>query len=138
MQISPRSPGGTSRAGSATSTSLITACGTGNRHEPARRFLPDEAGLARSLGLTCVHIPVQFGAPAEADLMRFFDAMDRHRGQKLLVHCAANKRVTVFIGLYRVLRLQWDREQAFALMHEIWEPDATWTAFIEAMLAKRR
>jgi protein tyrosine phosphatase (PTP) superfamily phosphohydrolase (DUF442 family) len=107
-------------------------------HDDPRYCLPDEAGLARSLGLTYIHIPVQFSAPTEDDLMRFFDAMDRHRHERLLVHCAANKRVTVFLGLYRVLRLHWDRRHAFALMHDIWEPDDTWVAFIETMLAKGR
>jgi protein tyrosine phosphatase (PTP) superfamily phosphohydrolase (DUF442 family) len=106
-------------------------------HDDPRYSLPDEAGLARSLGLTYVHIPVQFSAPTEGDLCRFFDALDAHRHEKLLVHCAANKRVTVFLGLYRVLKLDWDRKHAFALMHEIWEPDETWLAFIDAMLAKR-
>ena len=69
-------------------------------HDDPRYSLPDEAGLARSLGLTYVHIPVQFNAPTESDLRQFFDAMDRHRHEKVLVHCAANKRVTVFLGLY--------------------------------------
>jgi len=105
-------------------------------HDDPRYSLPDEAGLARSLGLTYVHIPVQFSAPTESDLGRFFDAMDAHRHEKVLVHCAANKRVTVFLGLYRVLRLAWERELAFALMRDIWEPDAVWSAFIDGVLAK--
>ena len=45
--------------------------------------------------------------------------------------------VTTFLGLYRVLRLGWQPQQAFALMREVWEPDETWSAFIESMLAKR-
>ena len=105
-------------------------------HDDPRYSLPDEAGLVRSLGVAYVHIPVQFAAPAEADLLCFFEAMDRHRDDKLLVHCAANKRVTAFLGLYRVLRLGWEREAAFAPMRDVWQPDATWSAFIETMLAR--
>jgi protein tyrosine phosphatase (PTP) superfamily phosphohydrolase (DUF442 family) len=86
--------------------------------------------------MTYVHIPVRFDAPNEAELVAFFDAMERHRGKKLLVHCAANKRVTAFLGLYRVMREDWDRGRAFAPMREIWEPNPAWAAFIEAMLAK--
>jgi protein tyrosine phosphatase (PTP) superfamily phosphohydrolase (DUF442 family) len=40
------------------------------------------------------HIPVQFGAPTERDLLAFFDAMDRNSGRRVWVHCAANMRVT--------------------------------------------
>ena len=56
----------------------------------------------------------------------------------MLVHCAANKRVTAFLGLYRVLKQGWSPEQAFALMHSVWEPDATWAQFIAAMLERHR
>ena len=107
------------------------------KDDPRCRTLPDEAGLAHSLGLVYVHIPVEFDAPTEGDLLRFFDAMETHRHERLLVHCAANRRVTTFLGLYRVLRLGWERQHAFALMREIWEPDEAWSAFIEAMLEKQ-
>ena len=106
-------------------------------HDDPRYSLPDEAGCVAGLGMTYVHIPVQFGAPTEADLDAFFAAMAQHRGRRMLVHCAANKRVTAFLGLYRVIVEKWDAEHAFAPMREIWEPNAAWAPFIEAMLAKR-
>ena len=107
-------------------------------HDDPRYSLPDEAGLVTSLGLTYVHIPVVFTAPTEADLFEFFAAMDVHRDRRKLVHCAANKRVSSFVGLHRVIRLGWDEAAAFALMRDIWGPDPVWTAFIAAMLAKHR
>ena len=103
-------------------------------HDNPRYSLPDEAGLVGSLGLTYIHIPVQFDAPQQADLLAFFAAMEAHRDQKMLVHCAANKRVTAFLGLYRVIRRGWETEKAFALMSEIWQPDAVWSSFIADML----
>lgn len=105
-------------------------------HDDPRYALPDEAGTVSTLGMTYVHIPVRFDAPNEAELVAFFDAMEGHRGKKLLVHCAANKRVTAFLGLYRVMREDWEIDRAFAPMREIWEPNPAWAAFIEAMLAK--
>ncbi len=63
--------------------------------------LPDERGRSTGLGMTYVHIPVLFESPTEANLLAFCDAMDAHRGEKVLVHCAANMRVTAFLGLYR-------------------------------------
>jgi len=103
-------------------------------HNDPRYSLPDEAGLVRSLGLSYVHIPVQFDNPTKADLLAFFDAMDAHCESKLLVHCAANKRVTAFLGLYRAIRQEWEAERAFTLMKTVWEPDAVWSSFIERML----
>lgn len=106
-------------------------------HDDPRYSLPDETGTVKSLGMTYVHIPVKFDAPTERDLLAFFDAMEKHREKKLLVHCAANKRVTSFLGLYRVLKLGWEVDAAFAPMREIWEPNENWAPFIAAILAKR-
>jgi protein tyrosine phosphatase (PTP) superfamily phosphohydrolase (DUF442 family) len=100
--------------------------------------LKDEAGCVAALSLDYVHIPVAFSAPTEKDLAAFFDAMDANRGRKTLVHCAANKRVTAFLGLYRIIRLGWVPDEAFALMRSVWEPDAVWSRFIEGVLQKHR
>jgi uncharacterized protein (TIGR01244 family) len=105
-------------------------------HDDPRYSLPDEAGAVQSLGLNYVHIPVQFAAPTEADLLAFFDAMDARRGEKVWVHCAANMRVSAFVGLYRVLRQGWPRDKSFELLRGPWEPNEVWAAFIEQMLAK--
>jgi uncharacterized protein (TIGR01244 family) len=106
-------------------------------HDDPRYSLPDETRTVEALGMTYVHIPVKFDAPTKQDLLAFFDAMEKHRDRKVLVHCAANKRVTSFVGLYRVLKLGWDVDAAFAPMHEIWEPNEHWAPFISAMLEQR-
>jgi protein tyrosine phosphatase (PTP) superfamily phosphohydrolase (DUF442 family) len=105
-------------------------------HDDPRYSLPDEAGTVGSLGMTYVHIPVKFDAPQEAELFAFFDAMDHFGTRRVLVHCAANKRVTAFLGLYRAIRRGWNVEKAFAPMNKIWEPNAAWAPFIAAMLEK--
>jgi uncharacterized protein (TIGR01244 family) len=104
-------------------------------HDDPRYSLPDEAGMVQSLGMAYVHIPVQFKTPQPADLQAFFDAMDAHSTEKVWVHCAANMRVTAFLGLYRVKRLGWSRDKAFELMTGLWEPNETWARFIEESLA---
>ncbi len=104
-------------------------------HDDPRYSLPDEAGTVRSLQMDYVHIPVQFKAPTLADLTQFFDAMDAAKGRKVLVHCAANIRVTTFLGLYRVLRLGWDQHEAFEPMRSMWQPDEVWSAFIAQALS---
>jgi protein tyrosine phosphatase (PTP) superfamily phosphohydrolase (DUF442 family) len=105
-------------------------------HDDPRYSLPDEKASVTALGMTYVHIPVAFDAPGEGDLRAFFDAMDTHTRRKKLVHCAANKRVTSFVGLYRVMRQGMDRDAAFEPMRTLWDPNPVWAAFIEEMLAK--
>jgi protein tyrosine phosphatase (PTP) superfamily phosphohydrolase (DUF442 family) len=105
-------------------------------HDDPRYSLPDEAGTVQSLGLSYVHIPVQFAAPSEADLMAFFAEMQANQGRKIWVHCAANYRVSAFLGLYRVIKQGWERERAFELMRGLWQPNEVWSAFIETMLAR--
>jgi protein tyrosine phosphatase (PTP) superfamily phosphohydrolase (DUF442 family) len=99
-----------------------------------RYSLPDEKGFVTSLGLDYVHIPVQFSAPIESDLNEFFVAMQKHEGKKIWIHCAANIRVSAFLGLYHVIKKNWNRDLAFKQMLEIWQPDSTWTSFIESIL----
>jgi protein tyrosine phosphatase (PTP) superfamily phosphohydrolase (DUF442 family) len=104
-------------------------------HDDAGYSLCDEAASVTRLGLEYIHIPVLFGAPTTGDLTRFFAAMAAHRQQRVWVHCAANKRVTAFLGLYLCLREGWSEDTAFALLREIWQPDDVWSTFIAAQLA---
>lgn len=106
-------------------------------HDDPRYALPDEAAAVRALGMQYVHIPVQFAAPTEADLLKFFAALELHSDARTWVHCAANIRVSAFLGLYRVLRQGWEREAAFELMHGLWQADEIWSTFIASMLARQ-
>lgn len=103
-------------------------------HDDPRYSLPDEAASVQALGMEYVHIPVLFDAPAERKLTRFFDAMEAHAGKRIWLHCAANLRVSAFLGLYRRLRQQWPLECAFELMNDVWEPNAIWADFIGRQL----
>jgi uncharacterized protein (TIGR01244 family) len=103
-------------------------------HDDPRYSLPDEAGTITALGLSYIHIPVQFTAPTEQDLLAFFNAMDEHQGEKVWVHCAANMRVSAFLGLYRVIRQGWEVEPAFELMRSLWQPNEVWSLFIASSL----
>ena len=105
-------------------------------HDQPQYSLPDERALVEGLGMEYVHIPVQWDAPLESDLLAFFQAMDARTAQRILIHCAANKRVTAFLGLYNLLRLHHSREQAFRLMNDIWQPEGVWADFIRAMSLK--
>src|SRR5215471_7143678 len=67
--------------------------------------LPDEAGLAESLGLDYYHLPVNFEAPTTIDVRKFLTVMDACADRRTFVHCAANYRVTSFVSLYGQARL---------------------------------
>ncbi|PSN12397.1 phosphatase [filamentous cyanobacterium CCT1] len=100
--------------------------------------IPNEAELVKSLGMTHFHIPVVWEAPTPTDLEIFFKVMERNRDYKTLVHCALNMRVSAFVYLYRVLRLGVEEPVALADLHRIWQPNPTWQALIDEMLAQQK
>jgi protein tyrosine phosphatase (PTP) superfamily phosphohydrolase (DUF442 family) len=103
-------------------------------YDDPRYSLPDETAAVRALGLEYVHIPVSFDAPSQRDLAKFFEAMDALKGKRIWLHCAANLRVTAFLGLYRRLRDGWPMDRAFELMNDVWEPNPVWAHFIREQL----
>lgn len=102
----------------------------------SERALPDEASIVKALGMQYVGIPVEWEGPTRRNLDDFMDAMDAHKASRLLVHCQANYRATGFVTLYRIVRLGWDRTQAFKDLRRIWNPEdyPVWNSFIEENL----
>ena len=96
--------------------------------------LPDEFALVESLGMRYYHIPVVWKLPRFADYQRFVSVMHQQGGRRVFVHCAANKRVSIFIALYRVCELDWDQAEAWADVLKVWEPDALWREFYVEVL----
>jgi len=96
--------------------------------------LPGEAELVTGHGITYVHIPVVWERPEPAQLEQFFGALQALEGRKVWVHCAMNMRVSAFLYLYRRLRLREDHDAASRPMREIWTPNETWQAFIDAAM----
>jgi len=85
--------------------------------------LPDEDVVVAEHGMTYIGIPVRWQAPTLENLNAFCDTVDANADRKLFVHCIANKRVSMFLYLYRVLRLGWTTEQAAPDLHAQWTPD---------------
>jgi protein tyrosine phosphatase (PTP) superfamily phosphohydrolase (DUF442 family) len=99
----------------------------------AEYSLPDEHRTVESLGMRYIHIPVVWERPLRSDLERFFEVMDGLTGRCVFVHCAANKRVSAFMALYRQLRQRWAPDATMPDVLAIWEPDAVWQQFMEQM-----
>lgn len=95
--------------------------------------LLNEEDLAKSLGMKYVYIPVMWTAPTKEALDKFMGAMDEYRGRIVFIHCEANYRASAFIAIYRILRMGWKEENAFAPMRKIWNENdyPIWKAFIQ-------
>jgi len=96
--------------------------------------LANEGSIVTSLGMSYVHIPVDFKAPTSSDFRAFCGVMAALDERRVFVHCAANKRVSAFVFLYRVLYQRVGIADAERDLHAIWQPDGVWRRFIQLQL----
>ena len=104
----------------------------------AENALPDEAATLASLGMDYTHIPVDFQNPTEANFEEFCAAMQGTASAPVLVHCAANMRVSAFMYRYRAEVLGANPRQLEVDLHKIWEPFGVWKAFVGETQASRK
>lgn len=97
--------------------------------------LANEGSIVTGLGMSYVHVPVNFQVPLVGDFKTFCGIMKAVEGRKVFVHCAANKRVSAFLFLYRVLQHQVSLPEAEKDLHAIWAPDEAWSEFIREQLS---
>ena len=100
--------------------------------------LQNEQQVVQDLGLEYIHIPVEWDAPTIKDALRFFEVMNQHEDETIFIHCAANKRVSAFVFLYRVLCLGEEKSSAQNSLHQVWTPNPIWQAFINQMIVAFR
>jgi protein tyrosine phosphatase (PTP) superfamily phosphohydrolase (DUF442 family) len=99
--------------------------------------LPNEGSIVAGLGLSYVHIPVDFKAPTTQDFQVFCGVMEAFEGRRVFVHCAANMRVSAFVFLYRVLCQHVALSDAERDLRAIWQPDEVWDQFIQRHLGAK-
>lgn len=97
----------------------------------AENALPDETATLQALGMTYIHIPVDFKDPTDEDFSQFAQVMQEHAGTPIWVHCAANMRVSAFVYRYRCSELGESRDKARADIDKIWEPFGVWRRFLK-------
>ncbi|MEZ4502154.1 MAG: protein tyrosine phosphatase family protein [Dehalococcoidia bacterium] len=102
-----------------------------------RYSLPDEPGLVESLGMAYHHIPVEWESPQVSDFEAFEHVMAGLEGRRMLIHCAANYRVTAFTSLWARRNLRWTPEQAAAFRAAVWDVSEypAWAAFVASIEA---
>jgi len=94
--------------------------------------IPDEGSVVTGLGMSYIHIPVDFAKPTVDDLKTFIGTMEALKGRKVWVHCVVNARVSAFMYLYLKHIRQLDEAAARSPVLERWKPqmDETWTRFL--------
>lgn len=97
----------------------------------------DEQAIVEGQGVAYHYIPVDFDAPTESDYLDFEQALMEIADAKVLVHCAANYRVSAFYGIYAVRHLGWTQVQAHEHIASIWDlaEHPVWATFVTEMLA---
>ncbi len=126
-------------SGMPTAEQLNSAAGSGIQvvinlaPSSASGALQDEDKIAASLGMKYINIPVLWDNPTRENLEEFMKAMEMHNESNVLVHCQANFRATGFIAMDRILRLGWEKENAFEDVNRIWDPKdyPIWQKFFE-------
>jgi uncharacterized protein (TIGR01244 family) len=92
--------------------------------------LPDESAEAARAGLDYLHLPIDFEQPELERAAQLFRALDERQGQSVFVHCAANKRVSALLAVYRTARGGVCIRHARRDLHAIWEPNHTWRRYL--------
>lgn len=96
----------------------------------AENSLKNERETLESLGMSYVHIPVNFVKPRDKEFDKFKQAMAEYSDKKVWVHCAANMRVSAFMYRYRCHVLGEEQTVAKQALSQIWEPMGVWKKFI--------
>ncbi len=97
--------------------------------------LVGEADRVTGLRINYFQIPVDWLLPEVGQFEQFAALLQACSGQKIWLHCMVNKRVSVFVYLYRKLILRESEEASAALLRQVWTPDKTWQEFIEDVQA---
>ena len=91
--------------------------------------------MVESHSMEYVEIPVIWENPTLQDLEQFFEVMEANQTRKVFVHCVANKRVSVFMYLYRRLKGGFGETATKGDLLKIWEPNDVWQQFIQQSTA---
>ncbi|MBN7795756.1 protein tyrosine phosphatase family protein [Parahaliea mediterranea] len=94
--------------------------------------IPGEEAIVAGQGIDYFYIPVDFAHPVAEDYAAFVRAMGACRGKRLLIHCAANYRVSAFYAIYAWEHLGWSATRAREHIASIWqlEDNPPWESFI--------
>lgn len=93
--------------------------------------LPNEKEIVENHGMQYIHIPVIWENPTEENLQEFIQVMRTNADKKIFVHCAANKRVSAFMYIFRRFQEDISDDEAKNDLNKIWVPNQVWEQFIQ-------
>jgi protein tyrosine phosphatase (PTP) superfamily phosphohydrolase (DUF442 family) len=73
----------------------------------------DEKSEVEKLGLEYFSLPMTFDTLDTSILSMFFKLVEDQKEKKTLIHCHHNIRVSVLLALYRIIKLNWEKEDAY-------------------------
>ena len=94
--------------------------------------IENEDKIVSELGMTYIHIPVDFENPNLSDVKQFLNILQALGSNKVLVHCAMNYRVTAFMYVYHKYILKTPFDNIDLSMFEQWGPNEIWQSIIKA------
>jgi len=97
--------------------------------------VPDQAQILAAQGVEFVHIPIPWQKPEASHLEAMAAAMQRLKGQKVLVHCQMNMRASAVTFLYRAIYEKEDPARAWGDVKAIWTPTNQWAEFVGGQLS---
>lgn len=96
--------------------------------------LAHEDRICAELGLNYIQIPIHWEMPTDEQCIFVLDLIDHLvQHKQVWIHCTENNQCSCLMYLYRQYYLDMDMPTAQELMHQIWEPNETWTGLIHAV-----
>lgn len=93
-----------------------------------------EDKICTELGLNYIQLPVSWDTPADERCLFILDLITHLVQDKIVwLHCSQNRCASSLMYLYRQYYLDVDMPTAQQFMHQIWEPNETWTGLIHAV-----
>ncbi len=98
--------------------------------------IENEENIVTSQGVDYLYVPVDFSAPTEQDYAEFVKTMTSCQGKRVLIHCAANYRVSAFYAMYAYEHLGWSATRCREHIASIWQPENNppWEQFISKVV----
>lgn len=100
----------------------------------ASPHLQQEDRICLEMDLEYIHIPILWETPSSDQCLLILDLIHHLVQEKMVwLHCAKNYRCSCLIYLYRQYYMDISMPEAQEAMHQIWEPNETWTGLIHAV-----
>lgn len=100
----------------------------------APNHIENEDRICLDLGLNYIHIPIDWETPSAEQCLLVLDLIDHLVQNEIVwIHCTKNDRSSCLMYVYRQFYMNMDMPTSQHLLHEIWEPNETWTGLIHSI-----